>query len=327
MDAPGLLHHIIARGIERRDIFHDFGEYKDFLDRVPISLEKSPNSILAWALMPNHFHLLVRSGQGGISDLMRRLMTGYAVAFNLRHERVGHLFQNRFKSVVCDENVYLLELVRYIHLNPVRAGIVKSLGDLRRYPWTGHAALMGTISRPWQNTEEILIHFSDTTSAAREKYERFLGDDKENRLRPDLPGGGLFRSAGGRANALGPSPEGLSELSDERILGAGAFVESVIGKFSARGSSNNKPIRLSLEDLSRRVAEMTGVDAENLHAKGRTARVSCAKAILIFAATSLLGRSVQESAEWTKMSGPAASKAVGRGRSLLSEEELAKLVT
>jgi len=79
---------------------------------------------------------------------MRRLMTGYAVTFNRRHRRAGHLFQNRYKSVICEEDPYLLELIRYIHLNPLRAGLVKDLKELDRYPWTGHSAILGRRKNP-----------------------------------------------------------------------------------------------------------------------------------------------------------------------------------
>ena len=94
LDSPGLLHHVIARGIERRDIFRSSHDYQDFLARLEQGVEKDRNQIFAWALMPNHFHLLVRSGSGGLPSMMRRLMTGYAVAFNTRHKRSGHLFQH-----------------------------------------------------------------------------------------------------------------------------------------------------------------------------------------------------------------------------------------
>ncbi|MBU2498278.1 MAG: hypothetical protein KKE57_05210 [Proteobacteria bacterium] len=86
---------------------------------------------------------------------MRRLLTGYAVGFNRRHKRHGHLFQNRYKSIVCQEDTYLRELVRYIHLNPVRAGIVSDIGELNRYPYSGHSALMGRYKRRWQDVEYV----------------------------------------------------------------------------------------------------------------------------------------------------------------------------
>ena len=148
LDAPGLLQHVMARGIERRDIFKDDKDRKAFLERLATVLEETQTQCYAWALIPNHFHLLLRTGQTPLSKVMRRLMTGYAVTFNKRHKRSGHLFQNRYKSVVCEEDPYLLELIRYIHLNPIRAGLVKDLKELDKYPWTGHSAILGRRKNP-----------------------------------------------------------------------------------------------------------------------------------------------------------------------------------
>ncbi len=101
LDAPGVLHHIIIRGIERRKIFKDDQDLKDFLNRLSILLPETQTICYSWVLMPNHAHFLLRSGSAGISQLMRRLLTGYAVSFNRRHRRPGQLFQNRYKSIIC----------------------------------------------------------------------------------------------------------------------------------------------------------------------------------------------------------------------------------
>ena len=143
LDAPGVLQHVMARGIERRKIFWDDKDRSSFLERLALILEETQTQCYAWALIPNHFHLLLRTGPTPLSKVMRRLMTGYAVTFNKRHKRSGHLFQNRYKSVVCEEDPYLLELIRYIHLNPLRAGLVEDLKELNKYPWTGHSAILG----------------------------------------------------------------------------------------------------------------------------------------------------------------------------------------
>ncbi|MBW1717298.1 MAG: transposase, partial [Deltaproteobacteria bacterium] len=143
LDAPGVLQHVMARGIERRKIFWDDKDRTSFLERLALILEETQTQCYAWALIPNHFHLLLRTGPTPLSTVMRRLMTGYAVTFNLRHRRAGHLFQNRYKSVVCEEDPYLLELIRYIHLNPLRAKLVNDLKELDKYLWTGHSALVG----------------------------------------------------------------------------------------------------------------------------------------------------------------------------------------
>jgi REP element-mobilizing transposase RayT len=119
LDIPGLLQHVIVRGIERRDIFLDDEDRSRFLKRFTSLLAKTETRYFAWALMSNHFHLLLKPMSVPLSCLMRRLLTGYAVVFNRKY-KPGHLFQSRYKSIVCEEEAYLLELVRYIHLNPLR---------------------------------------------------------------------------------------------------------------------------------------------------------------------------------------------------------------
>ena len=114
IDAPGALHHIIIRGIERKAIFKDDSDRENFLDRFGTLVSESKTACYSWALMTNHVHLLLKTGLSPVATLMRRLLTGYAVSFNRRHRRHGQLFQNRYKSFLCEEDVYLKELVRYI---------------------------------------------------------------------------------------------------------------------------------------------------------------------------------------------------------------------
>lgn len=126
---------------------------------------------LAWALMPTHFHLLFRTGHVPLWRVMHRVLTGHAVYFNLRHERVGHLFQNRYRSILVEEDLYLTTLVRYIHLNPVTAGIVANLEALDSYPWTGHAALVGGArAEPFHDTRRVLEQFA----CVRGDHERLV---------------------------------------------------------------------------------------------------------------------------------------------------------
>ena len=147
---PGAIYHIIGRGIERRKIFLDTGDREEFLTRLEKSLCSSSYQCFAWALMPNHYHLLVRSSEKPLSSLMGPFLTGYAGRFNRRHKRVGHVFQNRYKSILCQEDAYLLELVRYIHLNPLRGRLVADIKELKRYPWYGHSCLLGKTRRDFQ---------------------------------------------------------------------------------------------------------------------------------------------------------------------------------
>ena len=132
LDAPGALHQIMIRGVERRKIFKDDDDREDFLGRLEKLLPITKTSCFAWALIPNHAHFLFRTGNESIATLMRRLLTGYAVYFNHRHKRSGQLFQNRYKSILCQEDAYLTELVRYIHLNPDRGGNGKEFRGIKQ---------------------------------------------------------------------------------------------------------------------------------------------------------------------------------------------------
>ncbi|MDO9565741.1 MAG: transposase [Candidatus Desulfaltia sp.] len=197
IDAPGTLHHIICRGIERRNIFKDNTDRNRFLERLGSVLQKTSTPCYGWALIPNHFHLLLKTGKEPIAQIMRRLLTGYAVTFNRRHRRYGRLFQNRYKSILCQENTYLLELVRYIHLNPIRAGIIKDLKSLDSYAYTGHSIIMGKRKNPWQDIDSVLQLFGKSQYAARKKYRDFVEKGIGQGRNPEITGGGLLRSIGG----------------------------------------------------------------------------------------------------------------------------------
>ena len=151
LDAPGTLHHVMLRGLDRRRIVVDDQDRAAFLARLGVVATATRTTVYAWALLPNHAHLLLRSGPFGLPQFMRRLLTGYAISFNRRHQRLGHLFQNRYKSIVVEEDPYFRELVRYIHLNPLRARLVRDLPQLDRYPWCGHAGVLGTGTPAWQD--------------------------------------------------------------------------------------------------------------------------------------------------------------------------------
>ena len=142
-----------------RDFFND-ADRSDFLERLAVLVAEGALDIYAWVLMPNHFHLLCKTRNRPLSSSMRKILTGYVVNLNRRHCRYGHLFQNRYKSIVCQEDRYLKELVRYIHLNLLRAGLVKDMAEPSRNPWSGHSALMGKVKREWQDTDYVLSLFS-----------------------------------------------------------------------------------------------------------------------------------------------------------------------
>lgn len=170
--------------------------------------------------MPNHAHALLRTGTVGLSRFAQRWLGPYAVSFNLRHRRAGHLFQNRFKNVLVEEERYLLELVRYIHLNPVRSRLPVTIDSLTGCAWTGHASLLGVHNFAAQDTDFVLRQFGATVGEARRAYVAHVQEGAAQKQFPDLEGGGLRRSAGGweRIPRLSSGRERCA--SDERILGS-----------------------------------------------------------------------------------------------------------
>jgi len=275
LDAPGTLHHVMARGIEGADIFRTDKDRNDFLARLAEQCEAEVLKVYAWALIPNHFHLLVRTGNRPIFTSMRKILTGYVVRFNRRHQRQGHLFQNRYKSIVCEEDPYLLELARYIHLNPLRAGIVSSVKELERYPWSGHSVIVGIVKRGWQDREEILKYFGKRQKVAVKRYIAFIEGGDIHRKRPDLVGGGLLRSVGGWSEVVSMRRRGKGMASDERILGSGGFVERVIVETEAKERETLR-LRRKVPELSallREVAEREGMDEEDLRGARRAREV------------------------------------------------------
>lgn len=228
LDAPGMLHHVIIRGIEKRRIFDDDGDKKTFLSRLEGLVTETEIKIYAWSLLTNHAHLLLRTSSYGLPFFMRRLLTGYAVTYNLRHHRRGHVFQDRYHSIVCDEDVYFRELVRYIHLNPLRAGFVKTIAELDRYPWCGHGVLTGRTKWSFQGRDDVLRWFGKREGEARKAYRRYMEEGISQGRRPELVRGGLVRSLGGRSAVISMRKTRGDTRTDQRILGKDDFVERVL---------------------------------------------------------------------------------------------------
>lgn len=261
LDAPGTLHHVIIRGIEKRRIVDDRKDQLNFVTRLGELASETGTGIYAWALMTNHAHILLRSSEIGLSGYMRRLLTGYAVSYNRRHRRHGHLFQNRYKSIVCEEDPYFLELVRYVHLNPLRSGLVKSLSGLDRYRWCGHGVLMGRYANKWQDRDYVLQQFGKKEKAARSAYRNYVAEGVAQGRRPELVGGGLIRSLGGWFEVKAVRRAGVLELSDERILGSGEFVERII-----KESEGN--VRLQFAGMADRRGRIDKVIQEHCNKEG-----------------------------------------------------------
>lgn len=261
--------------------------------------------------MNNHFHLLLRPGQVGLAAFMRRLLTGYAVVFNLKHQRAGHLFQNRYKSIVCQEDIYLLELVRYIHLNPLRVALAKSIEELDVYPWSGHSVIMGKGALDGQQTDEILSLFGRGKERGRRLYRQFVIDGIDKGRRDELVGGGLRRSL-----AEDDEPGGR-QACDARILGSGGFVENLWREVETSPLSESE---ITLAELVHLVTEKLGIEKDALRQRTKRFDLAEAKAAICYLATRRHGFSGVEVAKVLNLTRSGVSVAARRGADIAREK-------
>jgi putative transposase len=329
IDAPGALHHVIIRGIERRKIFRSDDDRHNFLSRLSELVPETKTECFAWALIPNHAHFLFRTGSVPVSVLMSRLLTGYAGWFNKKYRRHGPVFQNRYKSILCQEDPYLQELVRYIHLNPLRAGIVSDMGGLDNHSWCGHSVLMNQTEQPWQDIDYVYRLFSSRRREARKRYREFVEKGISEGRRPDLTGGGLLRSSGGWRGLKGFRKAGIRVKGDERILGDGDFVETVLAS-AEEALEERYALKARGYDFDRavaRVAEVMGMTPEQVTALGKSPQTVRARALLCFWAHRRLGMSTIEIARKLKISQPAVSRLSRRGERIEKETQVELIAT
>jgi len=298
LDAPGTLHHVILRGIEKRQIIDDDNDRQNFLTRLGHLAEETQTAIYAWSLLANHAHLLLRSGPLGLPKFMRRFLTGYAVTYNLRHLRHGHLFQNRYHSIVCDEDVYFRELVRYIHLNPLRAHLVSTLLELDRYPWCGHAVLMGRIKYDWQDWKHALSWFGDREKDARRAYRKYMAEGAGQGRRPELVGGGLIKSYGGWSAVLSLRKTREEISGDQRILGTGDFVERVLSESGQLLRHRLSPAERckKVETILNKECQKEGIELEELRMGSRRGKIPQVRSVIAQQLVRKLGMSLAEAA-------------------------------
>jgi putative transposase len=324
LDAPGVVHHVIIRGIESRKIFRDNKDRNDMMDRLSDLLPATSTSCYAWAFLSNHAHFLFRSGGQGLSTLMRRLLTGYAVRFNRRHKRHGQLFQNRYKSIICQEDIYLRELVRYIHLNPLRAKIVDDIRGLNRYEYCGHSVLMGNIDRDWQETKYVLSCFGESIKKGREGYYSYVKEGISQGRRPELVGGGLIRSLGGWSEAKKLRLSGQDRVKgDERILGDADFVMDVLLEANERMDRRYrlKSRGFTVETLEQRVLGLYKIEKEELYSRSRQKVRAEARSVFCFWAVRELGLEGTRMAKRLNMSQPGVAYAIKKGEKIVKEND------
>jgi REP element-mobilizing transposase RayT len=215
IEFAGALYHVTSRGDGREDIYLDDGDREIFLEVVNEVGERFNWTHHAYCLMGNHYHLLLETPDSNLSQGMRHLNGVYTQRFNRKHKRVGHVFQGRYKAVIVQKQTYLLELARYIVLNPVRARMVRSAKD---WPWSSYRATAGmSDSHPWLTTDWILSAFSDKRSEATERYKAFVSEGKNQ-------------------------PAIWEQLKNQIYLGSDAFVQKMQSKIAQTEDLSEIPL-------------------------------------------------------------------------------------
>ena len=314
IDYPGALHHVIGRGIDGKVIFEDPIDKEAFYRRIKETLQTSSMQVYAWCIMSNHFHLLIQTGKTTLSEFMRKVLTGYAINYNKRHKRKGYLFQNRYKSIVCDKDEYLLPLIRYVHLNPVKVKLI-NIGQLRNYKWTGHKEIVGGIEGIIVK-DEVLEYFGRKEKGAITEYERFLKDGLT--IDEDFNGGGLIRSLGGIAEALQIRGD-EHQAYDDRILGDGDFVNGVL-EVVEKQDTNKKYIK-TMNDLLGKLSRYYNVSQEDILEK-KTRDVKEARNVMVYLAKKYLDINATATGKLLGITQSSASRAMSRGMDVVKEKDL-----
>lgn len=236
IEYPGALYHVITRGNQKQRIFCDDKDRKRYLDLL-VALKRAHSfRIYAYVLMRNHVHLLMETGQIPLSRIMQRLTGSYTQYFNRMHGLTGHLFQGRYKAILCDKDSYLLELTRYLHLNPVRGKMVQ---DPAKYPWSSYNSYLGKgQEKDWVQASEVLAHFGDSDGDARSRYRKFVLDGIED---------------GHRAEYY--------EAAEGRILGDAEFVEHVKAKLEEK---DQPKLKIKPQMFLERVCNVLGKKPEDV---------------------------------------------------------------
>ena len=291
LHVPGGLYHVILRGNDRQDVFFTPADRSLFYDLLSEGVIRFGYRVHAFCLMTNHVHLALQAGETPLSVGMQNLSFRYTRHVNKTQEQVGHIFQGRYKAVLVDQDAYGLALVRYIHLNPVRANMVREPGA---YRWSSHRAYLGRERLSWLSTEWVLAQFATSLATARSRFAAFVNQGKEE--------GHSALYYGGEA--------------DNRVVGEDNFVKAAIKRPRRSGKSP------SLRALIDYVCRLQGLDSKTLRAPGRGRQAAQARTLIAWLAVQTRAATLEEIARRFNRSASTLSHLVTRleKRSLTSLE-------
>ena len=302
----------MSRGIDGMPIFRSDADRSAFLPILSNQLQKSGYLLYAWVLMPNHYHLVLRTTGYPLAACMRSVNSRYAQYFGKQLSTRGYLFQDRYKSIVTQDQNYVEEFIRYVHLNPVRAGICKSIDALNSHPWCGHSVLMGRQDAPYQNATDVLRRFGSSLVSQRQAYRRFLEEGVSQT--GDVVS--LIRDANGECED--------SHSSSCWVIGNHDFVQQVMKDQQARRVRLARHARegQDIEHIAEKVTAALGLAAADLRSKGRHSPSSVARKICAHHAHRLHGIPARQIADYLGVSSSAVSQMLGSSEALARDAEL-----
>lgn len=307
LDWKNAVHHVIARGIEKGSIFKDDRDRKRFVSRLEKCVDQTGITVYAWALMSNHVHFLLRTGDIPLSKFMQKLLTGHAIYFNHKYDRAGHLFQNRYRSILVQADRYLLKLIRYIHLNPLKAGIVTSLEELGRYPWTGHIGILSEGFYPWQASKEVRDLISDHRNEKIIQYLKFIEEDESVPVVSDseLNEGSYLLGSKGLISPEEAREQKISDHTQHRILGDIDFARQIYTRIKDQQGSflrNREREHEIIDKLLEFMNEYWGITHITLISKGRSRASSRAREFMSYTLVNQLGMSLVDTGKILNLS-------------------------
>lgn len=312
---PGAFHHIMARGIDGRSLFLDDEDHLRFIDLLHERLKLDGHRLYAWALLTNHYHLLIRVSDHPFSEMMRRINSRYARYYSKKYQRRGYLFQDRYKSIVTQDQKYVEEIIRYIHLNPIRSGLCKNLKTLKVFPWSGHRAIMGRITFEDKKTiQEILRRFGKNDQEARKAYVRFL--------EAGLAGTGEY---GEIVDALRKNNRGAENQLSSRswVIGDHEFVKTILDQDKQRKIRlvRYSAEQVTLEDIAARVGAAVGVPVDKLRSRSRGGAISKARKIFSYVSRKKYEFPIKDIGGYLGITGPPVSISIPEGEELVKNDK------
>ncbi len=300
LDHPGSLHHVMCHAVDGCAPFIDIKHASTFMYCLGRSVEKTGLSVLAWAVMPNHVHLFIRCREQPLSATMQSLLVSFAMIFNHETHRRGHLFRGKYKSILVENGSYAMQLVRYIHLNPVRAGLVRSIDALDYYPLTGHSGFVRNQPEKWHDLEGLRSLLNKTGAEALSAYSSLLrtGDGIYDES-PELDSGSWLLGKSGLVEASRVSLTSRRYQCWGAVLGSREFALETAQKL---GSSVDRRIRVrvSLEVELQMICALTGISRVCLTSDSRLAPVVSARSMAARFLVEQRGLSMSEVARMLK---------------------------